>query len=220
MIPKVLFIPLCTISSWEHNELRLALRSWQRFGPEIETLLIIGYKPDWLINVHHIPFIDRWSKPVNIFEKVKIAATHYKEFIFANDDHFLLKPLIDLPYYYSGTLFDFKGGGETFMRYVQNTWQKYPQGKYFDVHTPMIVKAQVVNRITYTKDILFKSAYCNEAKIEGVEFRDCKVTGHMRTPDIEAFAMTNPFLSTGEVLSVDLKKWLFEKFPEKSRFEK
>lgn len=220
MIPRTLFIPLCTISSWQHNELRYALRSWERFGPPIDNILIIGYIPDWLQNIHRIPFIDRWSKPVNILEKVKIAAGHYESFIFANDDHFLLKPMTELPYYRSCKLADFKGGGETFMRYVVNTWQKWPDGWYFDVHTPMIVHSGVVDKIIVQSDILFKSAYGNTAGIDGVEFTDCKLPGHMRRDEFEKWIEGRPFFSTGEAVPADVKKWLEENFPEKSRWEK
>lgn len=219
MIPEILFIPLGTISSWLHNELRFALRSWDKYGSPIKQLLIIGHKPGWLQNVHHIPFMDRFSKPANIYEKVKIAAKHYDRFIFANDDHFLTKPLTELPYYYSGKLIDFKGGGDTFMRYVGNTWQLFPSGKYFDVHTPMVVEAQVVEQLTYIKDVLFKSLYCNTAGIKGEQFEDCKIRSHFRTDDILRYANNRPFISTDEAISVDTKRFLQETFPDKSRWE-
>jgi hypothetical protein len=219
MLPTTLFIPLCPSSTWNHNELRLALRSWEKHGPPIETVLIIGHKPDWLQDVHHIPFTDRWNKPTNIYEKVKLAAKLYDSFIFANDDHFLLRRMVELPYYRSVKLKEFKGGGETFMRYVEQTRQLFPDGYYFDVHTPMVVHAHIVESLEYRKDVLFKSLYCNSAQVWGEEFKDCKIKDHMRREDIERYVEGRPFLSTGEAISNDLKKWLFDQFPEKSRWE-
>lgn len=220
-IPDTLFIPLCAISSWQHNELRYALRSWEMYGPPIKQLLIIGHKPDWLQNVHYLPFNDaQQTKTKNIFDKVKIAASLYDRFIFANDDHFLLQPMYELPYYYSCMLRDFKGGGESFMRYVSNTYKLFPSGKYYDVHTPMIVESYVIDMMTYHRDTIFKSCYGNTAQVEGVEFRDCKINGNIRRDEITRYVEGKPFLSTGEAVPWDLKRWFEEKYPVKSRWEK
>lgn len=220
MIPKVVFIPLCNMSSWLHNELRIALRSWEKFYPQLETVCIIGYKPDWLINVHHIEFSGVLDKVQEIFKKTKIAAEHYPEFIFANDDHFLLQPLIELPYYCSVPLKEFKGpAGDTFFRYVDTTYRLFPDGKYFDIHTPMIVKREILDTMDWKKDVLFKSYYGNTGKVDGLVLKDCKINGFVRRDEIDRYVIDRPFISTGEAISTDLKKFLFEKFPEKSRFE-
>lgn len=148
-----------------------------------------------------------------------MAADRYDRFIFANDDHFLLKTMTELPYYRSSKLKDFKGGGETFMRYVTQTWSKWPEGWYFDVHTPMIVEAEVVNTLKVEKDILFKSAYANTAGIEGVEFTDCKLPYNMRRDEFEKYISGREFFSTSEAVPLEVKTWLKEQFPEKSRWE-
>lgn len=220
MIPKTLFIPLCDFTSWNHNELRLALRSWQQYG-NVENVLIIGHKPEWLINVHHIPYEDhRYPKIQNIFSKVKIAAEHYNEFIFANDDHYLLKPLIELPYYYSTKLKEWKGSaGDTFFRYVDTTARLFPEGKYFDIHVPMICKKEVIDKLEYKKDVLFKSYYCNTAGIEGKQLQDCAIRGHIRTDQIINYVKDRDFIATTDGIASDLKKYLLERFTNKSRFE-
>lgn len=218
-MPPVVFIPLSPASTWLHNELRLALRSWVKYG-NIETLLIVGHKPDWLINVHHVEASDNYNKIESIFRKIKIAASLYPEFIFANDDHFLMQPLLELPYYYSCKLKDFKGSaGDTFYRYVDQTYRLFPNGNFYDIHTPMICKSEVIDKMEHKRDILFKSYYCNTVGVEGVELHDCKIGSHIRTDEIERYVRDRPFISTGESISVDLKKFLFEKFSEKSIFE-
>lgn len=219
MIPCVLFIPLCQITTWNHNELRIALRSWEMYGPPIDTLLIIGYKPKWIGNCHHIEYNDRYSKTQNIFSKVKIAADHYDCFIFGNDDHFLLQPMNELPYYHAGPIREFKGGGETFMRYVNNTYRLFPNGLYYDVHTPMIVDSAVMAGLEYQRDTLFKSCYGNTAGVDGELFKDCKMSGHIRLDEVQRYISGRPFLSIGEYIPYDLKKWLWEKYPQKSKWE-
>lgn len=214
-----LFIPLANSSAWDHNELRFALRSWEKFG-NIDDLLIIGHKPAWLKNAQHIQFVEYNSKPRNIYDKIKIAAETYDKFIYANDDHFLLKPLINLPYYYQCKLKDYRNGGETFMRYVANTRALFPEGLYFDVHTPIVVHSEIVKSLKYEKDVLFKSLYCNTAKVEGVKAEDIKIRAHIRREEIDNIVRGgHPFLSTGNAISHDLRQWFFETYPEKSSFE-
>lgn len=216
----ILFIPLCNFTSWEHNELRLALRSWSQYA-NIEKVLIIGHKPDWLTNVEHIPYDDsRRPKIENIFNKVKIAAEHYPEFIFGNDDHYLLNPLTELPYYYSTKLKDFKGSaGDTFYRYVSETARLFPEGNYYDIHVPMICKREIINKLEYKKDILFKSYYCNTAGVKGKQLADCNIRGHIRRDQIENYVKGRDFVSTTDGIATELKKYLLERFRIKSKFE-
>lgn len=218
MLPKVLFIPLADFSSWNHNELRLALRSW---GNLIEKVLIIGHKPKWLTGVEHVPYEDqKYPKIQNIFNKVKIAASMYDEFIFGNDDHYLLEPITDLPYYYSGMLSKFGArAGDTFYRYVDTTARLFPDGKYFDIHVPMICKKEVIDTLTWKKDVLFKSYYCNTAGIEGEQLADCAIRGHIREEEIERYVMGRKFVATTDGIAVDLKKYLLDRFGKMSKFE-
>ena len=149
-----------------------------------------------------------------------MAAELYEEFIFANDDHFLMKPLTELPYYYSCKLKDFHGtAGDTFYRYVDTTYRLFPDGNYFDIHTPMIVRREWMDLLQFKKDVLFKSYYCNTAKVEGVQLPDCKINGHIRTEQIENYVKDRPFISTGESISVELKKYLLERFSKPCKFE-
>lgn len=218
MLPSTLFIPLGTMSTWQDNELRYALRSWQQYST-IERVLIIGHKPDWYTG-DHIRFDHHYSKTEDIFRKTEYAATLYDRFIFANDDHVLLQPLNELPYYYDGYLKDFRSSGsDTFRRYVNNTLQLFPDGKYFDVHTPMVVESHLMPK--YTRDTIFKSCYCNSASIQGVEMKDPIIRRHFRMEDIYCCIRHLPMFSYSDSgLSNDLKKWIAKKFPDPSRWEK
>lgn len=148
-------------------------------------------------------------------------ASMHDRFIFGNDDHFLLQPLHELPYYYEGRLDKFKGGSETFMRYVSNTTRLYPDGKYFDVHTPMVIESENFKKLSYTSDTILKSVYCNSLDIEGVPYKDCKINHHLRREEIEKYLAGKIMFSVGDNgLSNDMRKYLFELFPEKSKWEK
>jgi hypothetical protein len=142
------------------------------------------------------------------------------EFIFCNDDHFLLEPLQSLPNYFSGPLRDFKRGSQTFQRYVDNTAKLFPNGLYYDIHTPLKIEARKFRQLSYTEDVVMKSLYCNTFPGESVQMDDLKIDHHVRTEDIERMVEGRQFLSVGDNgLSPDMKKWLEKRFPEPSRWE-
>lgn len=215
-LPKILFIPLSPMSPWSDTELRYALRSWHKYST-IDEVLVIGHKPDWYTG-SHLRYDTPHSKTEDIFRKTQYAASVHSEFIFANDDHILLSALTELPYYYQGLISEFKGGSETFMRYVGNTASLFPKGNYFDIHTPMVVTAGRMKELRYFPNTLFKSTYCYG--MQGVYMRDPHLNIHMRTEQIEAFVKDKPmFAFNDNGLSPDLKKWLAAKFPVKSPWE-
>lgn len=221
MLPSTLFIPLLkNASTWADNELRIALRSWDKYCP-IDRVIVIGHKPDWYTGEYHSITSDSIpSKTEDIWRKTEAAARMTDRFIFANDDHILLQPLISLPYYFQGKLNSFIGGSETFMRYVNNTKRLYPDGKYFDVHTPMVIESDHFLTLNYTKDTILKSVYCNSLNIEGEPYKDCKINQHLRTEEIEKKLEGKSMFSFGDNgLCIDMRKYLLSLFPLKSRFE-
>lgn len=215
-----LFIPLGNGSPYGDQELRFALRSWQQQSPP-DRVIIIGHKPSWLINVEHYDCRFRYSKPRNIWEKTKMAAMLCDRFIFANDDHFLLRPW-ENKYYHEGPITHYKiTGGSTFSRYVQNTAQRFPGGNYFDVHTPMEIESDLFLPIEYgAKDVLLKSTYCNTNGIEGEYIKDCKINGKMTYLEIAARVQGLPCFSIGDAgFTATMRKFLLDIFPEPSKFE-
>lgn len=219
MLPTTLFIPLGGGSVWNNNELRYALRSWEKYS-NIEEVLIIGHKPDWYKG-GHIRFDKPYCKTEDIFLKTQYAASLHNRFIFANDDHVLLQPLTNLPYYYDGLLSDYHdGGSDTFRRYISNTAALYPGGKYFDVHTPMIVEPDIMLSLKYTRDTILKSCYCNEAEVDGVEIKDPILRAHTAYELISPRVESWPCMSWGDgAMTWTLKQWLRDQFPEPSKWE-
>lgn len=218
MLPTTLFIPLGRDSVWNNNELKYALRSWEKFG-KIERVIIIGEKPDWYAG-DHLPWKHLLPKTEDIFRKTQLAATLTENFIYANDDHILLEPLTTLPYYYQGFIHEFKGGSDAFMRYVCNTDRICPQGKYFDVHTPMVIESDIILSLPYVNDTIMKSYYGYEIGAEGEPYKDCKINQHLRTEEIEKRLVGLPMFSFGDNgLNNDMRKYLMNNFPDKSKWE-
>jgi hypothetical protein len=89
-----------TIGPYSKNndlELRYSLRSLC-IQPWVGKVFIVGYKPAWVKNVHHIPCGDPYkkSKDANIINKILLAASNpelSQRFVVNSDDQYFLKPV-------------------------------------------------------------------------------------------------------------------------------
>lgn len=218
MIPQTLFVPLGRDSRWHNNELRYALRSWSAYS-DVTRLIIAGDKPEWL-DCEAIQWPYLHPKTLDIFLKAQAACSLTDQFVFGNDDHFLLQPLKTLPNYYYSTLTNHKGGSDRFKDYVLFTQQLFPDGLFYDIHTPMIMDNRLLE-LRHDKPVVLKSLFGNSFPGQSVEMIDPVIRDHMRTDDIELFTAGKPMFAVNDNgLGNDMKRWLQKRFPEKSRWEK
>lgn len=182
--------------------------------------MIIGDKPRWIKNVSHIPFKDdnrALFKSKNIFDKISLID---EEFIFFNDDHYLLRDF-DKRYYYSGTMkTELNRGTNGCYRTTKNTLEKFGNIKNFDIHCPIVYKPGVlklIKKLDWTKPggYCIKSIYCALEGIEGVEYPDNKVYNDKSVIDYDLFY----FSSANGALSPKIISILDTHFPLKSQYE-
>lgn len=217
MIPQTIVYPYSDLAGWNWNELRYSIRSFCKFL-SIKRVIVVGFKPPWFSG-EHIPYADGKRKERNIYEKVCEAAKLTDRFIFANDDHFMLKAdLID--YYYSRPLKE-KIGEDWYGKQCKNTYNLFPAGMFFDIHFPMIIESALIpTEYDWNTEYVFKSLYCNHNGIKGIEMKDCKIPGPQPYNRITEFCKERSFLSLGpQALSKDMKRWLQDQFPDPSPFE-
>lgn len=147
----VLIMPLIR-ANYDNIELRFALRSMAHIADHV---VIIGYRPRWLMNVEHIPFTDNPRliyKELNIYNKVCAALDRYDEFIFANDDHFVMPGFDFNVNYYNGTL-GMLNASHGYKVTVQNTIDLLgPDARNFDTHCPIIIRKKYF-------EVSFKNVY-------------------------------------------------------------
>lgn len=209
-------------SSWGDNELRISIRSMVKNTP-VKRIVIVGHKPEWLTGVEHIPMKDGPFKQRNIHLKTLAACDTVEDFINVHDDHFVLRPTDFRTYYHGGLIKERRFNG-SYGRAVMNTKNQIPDGLYYDLHIPMKMNGpaykQIMSRYDWSKEYVVRSLYGNNAGIEGVRLPDCKVRDFMRRSAIEKYIQDRTFLSVGDAgLSVDMKRLLFEMFPEPSKYE-
>lgn len=91
----------------DNEELRYSIRSLQNLP--VDNVHIVGYKPQWLHGVNHIPVEQteiNSAKQLNARRNM-LAAMHSRdiddEFVLMNDDFYVMKPQSKLPNYHQGT---------------------------------------------------------------------------------------------------------------------
>jgi hypothetical protein len=218
---------LGTGSVWENNELRYSIRSFVKYTA-VDRIIIVGSCPPWLINAEVIPLGDGPRKQLNIHLKTLAACDFCDEFIQAADDHFILAPTDFSTYYYNGKLSDKRNLTEKYQVVVDNTAAALHSGAlFYNLHIPMKFgsakyKAVMPGYDWKNKDYLIKSLYFNNVAGMHVQHSDdVKVSHFMRREVIDKFTADKGFLSVGDGgLSVDMKRFLAERFPDKSIYEK
>lgn len=228
-------IPLNSKSCWANNELRFTLRSIEQFLTGYRNVYIVGEKPDWIRNVIHIPFLDKYDYPArNIMSKICRACEEQDlsdYFLFFNDDHFLLTKFHApaFPYFYKGDLMQVKN----LTRYqdtVDNTIKaliaENKPTKDFDTHTPILYRKKefvdVMGMFNWKVPhaLCIKSLYCNMLGVKPVFEDDGKFS---RSKDEEQL---RHWFNKYKVFSIDdgalthlLKVKFQQLYPLKSKYE-
>lgn len=226
---------LGTGSRWHNNELRYSLRSVEKHLKAYDNVYIVGFKPGWLQNVIHIPADDafRQEKERNIFHKITVACLDKRvseDFIFFNDDHFLLQDVESMPYYHREPLEQYvKGRVTTYKISANNTLQALKRRGYstlnFDVHAPIIYnKSKFLELKKYNWNIrgayIIKSLYCNTHGITGEMLTDCKIQTPLTELQLHDRIKGRPVFSIGDgAITKTLRLFMDRLYPRESEFE-
>lgn len=217
-------------SLWQNNELRYSLRSVEKHLKNYGNVIIVGTLPEWLTNVIHIPATDPYKfSASNILHKLRMACKSDQvadNFLFMNDDHFIMKnqETKSYPYYYSSNLDSFvqRRGMDTYGRACFNSQrflksQGVTNGLYFDVHFPMLINKHIFTEVFSKVNIdqrfghIIKSIYANSVPVKSELTIDCKASVPPKNGQVCYSSIPNP--------STLVRRWLFETYPERSRFE-
>lgn len=195
-----------------NNELRFSLRSLEKFCSGYNNIYIIGEKPYFLQNVIHYPHKDTSVKAISILNKIKYACTITdisEKFLFINDDHFFCKPLdvTQMEYQYNNEerqkIIDTRPSGDDYRHLVLNTFKKFPDADYYDIHKPIIYEkskflsmCKNVKFENYSTGLLIKSTYCAVNGIKGIEAPDYILREKLDIEDI------NEYLKDADIFSI------------------
>lgn len=213
---------------YQGAELRYCLRGIEKFVEDPEVI-IVGDKPTWIKNVHHLHYRDNMKlefKERNIFEKIMLVKD---DFLFFNDDHFLLKPFSKHTYHYSGKIsqriaaYD---SGNYFRKALENTYSEFGDIDNYFRHGPIFCRHEIMEMVAlldWTKPWGYccKSIYCHVAGIKGTEYPDLKIRHAMSYHEIRSVTHDREYFSTGNYsVNGNMIAFLQETYPDKSKFEK
>lgn len=169
-------------SQYNNLELRLSLRSLEQNAKGLESVFIVGEKPDWIKNVVYLPVDDVYTRENNVFRKILTACDYdiSENFFFMNDDFFIMKP-IDMenyPYFVNGEVVGIKNPSR--YQEIQNKTLVELQSKGitrvmdYRVHCPIIFNKQ---------KFLMLENYYKESKRERVGYSPRLLYGNLFVED-------------------------------------
>lgn len=234
-----LVIPLGNGSKWDNKELKYALRSIDIYMPYVGDVFILGERQAWLKDVNYISASDREGlehKERNIMQKILLACQYpllSNDFIFFNDDHFLLHPIKSLPYYANGTLQEYsikRTKKDAYLTSVHNTIDALEQQDkptfMYDIHCPIVYnkyKFQLVMEMydwTLPYGYVIKSLYCNTLGIKPTHYHDLKIKTRANCNDLDRLCSGRRFFSiSDEAVGLELETYLNYIYPNKSKYE-
>lgn len=214
-----LFVPLSFSSPYNDYELRMALRSWEKYSPPARVV-IIGAYPGWLQNVTHYEHGFANSKERNIHSKTAMMCKIEPAFTYSNDDFFLLEPFSGKNY--ADMPLIFKQQPSRYQLKIDATERAYPGGLFYDIHCPMEVdSAMYLKQPEWKEEQLIKSSYLNYAKTEATLIPDCKIVEPLSMHEIAERVKGRPFFSVGDNgINDSMRQYLETLFPDKSKYEK
>lgn len=237
-----LVIPVKDSNNPNYKELVYAIRSFQTNLKGLGDIFIVGKIIKPLRGLKYISCNDEPTgkrKEKNIYRKIMAAIKNpevSETFIFANDDHILLKEFNaeKLPYFHKGTLEQTMEKNVGDYRKSLNHTRKYLLSKEkpildFDTHFPILYNKKDFctfvcnNKLNWEQPFgyVIKSLYTNMAGIKGEFGGDCKVQHKMTYSEIVEKVGEKAFFSTSDgCMNEDMIKFLEEKFPTKSTYER
>ena len=224
-----------TGSKFGNKELLYSLRSLDKYGKNIDRLIISGECPDFIDKdkIVYVKSEDISTPSVNHWHKVRCAfkETDSKKVLLMYDDIFFCKEtdLENYPYYYRGDLPEqdriAKWGH---IQYKARQWleaHKYPT-KHYGIHLPMIYERGKFMQLTSVFESMAKTGGVSVRSIYGNVY----VTGATNRDDVKLFTdfcQFDVWLRDKECFSTAPEnfgkgplKWLTTEFPNKSRWEK
>lgn len=228
-------------SNWEDNEIRYSLRSAEKYL-KIRKVFIVGYKPEFLNNIIHIPCRDDYrEKHKNATQKIIMAALDKRvgdKFALMNDDFFITKQLDNIPYYYDGKIINYLDNNQqnetaVYWKTMKRTMEALnKEALNYELHCPIVFEKAKIKELIDRFDLwrvlkfqssggyLIRSLYGNYFKVGGKEIKDNKFYwGKMR--ERGDFNKNNIFFSVeNKIIKTEIIQFMLNVlYPNKSKYE-
>jgi len=215
----------------DNEELRYSIRSAIKNLPH-DNLWVVGGKPDWYKGPH-IPTVQNKSYFLNAkgnIRKILQSDEISDSFILMNDDFFVMNPVKDLKYMYSGLLSDKiqtrerHNPGDLYTRMLIKTYSElYQRSRIkqpldYELHVPMIFEKEKLSSVIGSQG-LWRSMYGNIYAVGGEQFTDVKMYNKDHVLSKNIISLESDYLSTEDKVFNDHLDWFNSKFSKPSKFE-
>ena len=218
----------------DNKELKYSLRSLENIPHK--RVWIYGGCPSWVDNVNYVKVSqDKGNKWLNTsFSLAEICKNDdiTEDFVWFNDDFFVLHPIDKLPYYNDRTLpariTDFakiswntmnNGYCSRLKRATRALRLNGKEVKNFELHLPIIFNRKKLQQVIqeYPNIGAKRSLYCNHFGVESEQLKDVKIYDLDNIPedDWDFVSTSDCSFSKGEV-----GKYIRKKFRKKGEYEK
>lgn len=216
------------------DELKYSLRSLKNFPHR--KVFIFGGCPDWVKDVEWVKAEqnqrNKWRNTAWLLKAICENENVSENFVWFNDDFFVLKPIEDLPYYYDRTLTartnDFRkvlgyymsGYCNRLLTASRELGFKKKENKNYELHIPFVFNREKLKQIIDkhpnigAKRSLYGNYFANEKSIQR---EDVKIYNNTDIPgdDWDFVSTSDNSFASGEV-----GKWIKKKFNRKCKYEK
>lgn len=235
---------LGTGSGWDNNELRFSLRSVEKNLQGVGKIYVVGEKPSFLSDqVIHIPFPDqlgRSNADGNMALKILRACQEPSlsdNFLFMNDDFIISQPIVasQIPWMHKGDMVNHTEGfwkSEAYRKRLYRTFRILQERGLptlqYDYHAPMLMNKRLfpecMEQFNFQEDIgyTFRSLYGNFYKLPSEVLSSQKKTvyRYFTLDQLRLLLSRCPFVGYNDNgLNESFHLWMYEKFPEMSRYE-
>ena len=235
METKELDIVYCVKSGEPNEELRYSLRSLKNMPHN--KVWIFGFAPNW-VNRETVNVVEmkqngnsKWEKCADSLRKIADTKELTEDFIWFNDDFFVLKPIEKLDYWYDR---DLESRCHDFFVAFKGKAVNYParltQAKFaladanlptlnYELHLPIIFNRKKFKKLwkLYPGVGAKRSLYCNTYGVKGEQRPDCKVYQTYQKANLKI-----DFISTSDASFKDgqVGKQIRNMFKEKCEYER
>lgn len=229
------FVYICR--GGQNEELRYSIRSVVEFFPDAD-IWVVGGIPTWYkgkkISIEQN--VGKWPNAINNINAIVDSKNIPEEFVFMNDDFFIVNKPDFTRHYHEGPLFEkleryrkikmdpnyIKKLGSTYAK-LERMGIENPNS--YETHTPMVMlKSRLGEVMQYCPPNLWRSLYGNIHQVGGEQIVDVKVYYRDRFLDLSYDYLANktfPFISTDDESFIAVKESILKnKFSKKTKFER
>lgn len=223
----------------ENEELRYSIRSVVENMPH-DKVWVVGGKPSWYKG-NYIEVRQFKTKLANAranMDAIVASEEISEDFVLMNDDFFIMQPLQEIKYYYSGTLsnkieyFRKKHPRSVYTKLLLNSMKALRRHGImrpldYTLHVPMVMNRQKLKEVL-PLSISWRLSYGNVHNVGGIEVvapdsptKDVKIyLENDQLTSVDKNPLSKIYLSTEDRAFEKMKDFFQEKFPNPSKYEK